>query len=52
MHLYIINGPNLNMLGTREPKIYGYESYHDLCRFCEDVARENGIRVSIFQSNC
>lgn len=51
MKLLVINGPNLNLLGLREPEIYGRESYDDLCRFVEDCCAEEGISVKLVQSN-
>ena len=51
MRLLIINGPNLNMLGIREPEIYGRETYADLCRMIEAHAAEKGITVTLYQSN-
>ena len=47
----IINGPNLNMLGVREPEIYGRLSYADLIEFIEKSALEYGLEVVCFQSN-
>lgn len=47
----IINGPNLNLLGTREPEIYGRETLADLERRLEALARELAVEVSFFQSN-
>ncbi len=52
MKILVINGPNINMLGIREPKIYGKETYKTLCEKIENYAVENGIEVSLFQSNC
>ena len=49
--LLVINGPNLNVLGKREPHIYGERTYQDLCKFIEDYCREKDIYVEIFQSN-
>ena len=49
--LLVLNGPNLNMLGIREPEIYGTAAYADLCRLIETHAEKLGITVSIFQSN-
>ena len=49
--LLVINGPNLNMLGIREPDIYGKEDYAALCRFIEKAADEAGVSVTVFQSN-
>lgn len=51
MKLLILNGPNLNMLGIREPDIYGREDYSALCRRVTDHAAEKGVSVEIFQSN-
>lgn len=51
MNILVINGPNLNLLGTREPEIYGRESYDDLLRMIETEARSLGISVTFFQSN-
>ena len=51
MHILVINGPNLNMLGIREPDIYGKNTYADLCRLIEAKAEEIGITVELFQSN-
>ena len=49
--LLVINGPNLNMLGIREPDIYGKEDYAALCRFIEAAADEACVSVTVFQSN-
>ena len=51
MKLFVINGPNLNMLGIREPGIYGSESYKDLCEMIKKHAADRNIEVDIFQSN-
>lgn len=51
MKLCVINGPNLNFLGIREPDIYGRTTYADVCALIENHAREKGIEVDIFQSN-
>ena len=51
MKILVINGPNLNMLGIREPDIYGRETYDDLCRKIREHAEEKGIRVTLYQSN-
>ena len=51
MKLLVINGPNLNMLGVREPEIYGGQTYQDLCQFIEAICREAGVEVELFQSN-
>lgn len=49
--ILVINGPNLNMLGVREPEIYGNKDYAALCGMIEDHAKEIGAEVEIFQSN-
>ncbi len=51
MKLLIINGPNLNMLGIREPGIYGKETYETLVKMIEDHCAEKGIEVKLYQSN-
>lgn len=51
MKLCIINGPNLNMLGIREPDIYGRTTYADLCKTIRDHADKRSIEVKIYQSN-
>lgn len=49
--IYIINGPNLNMLGIREPDIYGREDYAALTGMIESYAKEKGFDAVIYQSN-
>ena len=51
MKLLVINGPNLNMLGIREPAIYGTTTYQDLCGLIESHCRARGAEVEIYQSN-
>ena len=51
MKFLIINGPNLNMLGIREPGIYGKQDYATLCALCEGWCAEVGVECEIFQSN-
>ena len=51
MKLLILNGPNLNLLGLREPDIYGRQNYAALVQFCESVCREEDISCKVFQSN-
>ena len=51
MNILIINGPNLNMLGIREPEIYGHTTYADLCSLMEAHAAKLGITVTLYQSN-
>jgi len=51
MKLLVINGPNLNMLGVREPDIYGHQTLSDLETLVKDYCAEKGIEVDFFQSN-
>lgn len=51
MKILVINGPNLNMLGVREPEIYGKADYHTLCSMIKCHAVEMGVEVEIYQSN-
>lgn len=49
--VFVLNGPNLNLLGLREPQIYGYETLDDIAGMLEDRARELGLDVDVRQSN-
>ena len=51
MRILVINGPNINMLGIREPGIYGKNTYADLCNLIENYAAEKGVEIKLFQSN-
>ena len=51
MKLIVINGPNINMLGIREPDIYGTESYAELIRMINAHAAQLGVEIDHFQSN-
>lgn len=51
MKLLIINGPNLNLLGIREPKIYGRQDYAALVKFCESACQNVGVQCEVYQSN-
>lgn len=51
MKILVINGPNLNMLGIREPDVYGKQTYADLCEMINSHAAEKQVEVKIFQSN-
>lgn len=47
----ILNGPNLNLLGTREPHVYGTDTLEDVERLCEDAAARLGLEIDFRQSN-
>lgn len=49
--IYVLNGPNLNLLGKREPKTYGHETLVDVEKLCQDAAAESGLSVRLLQSN-
>lgn len=51
MKIRVINGPNINMLGIREPDIYGRVTYQDLVRMITDHAKEIGVETEVLQSN-
>ena len=51
MKILVINGPNINMLGIREPGIYGKDNFNTLCETVKSYAEENGIEVKLFLSN-
>ena len=51
MRILVINGPNINMLGIREPNIYGKQTFVDLLALLENTAKEHSITVEQFQSN-
>lgn len=51
MKILVINGPNINMLGIREPGIYGKQTFADLLTLLEQTAAEEGITIEQFQSN-
>ena len=51
MKVLVINGPNLNMLGIREPDIYGASTYIDLCNMINAHAEKIGVETEIYQSN-
>lgn len=51
MKILVINGPNLNLLGVREPDVYGRETYSDLKDKIEKYAKEKGVDIEVVQSN-
>lgn len=51
MNILVINGPNLNLLGIREPYLYGENNYKDLVKYIKKCARQVGVHVNVKQSN-
>jgi len=51
MKILVLNGPNINMLGIREPGVYGTESFTDLLALLERTAKEENIEIEQYQSN-
>ena len=51
MTFLVLHGPNLNLLGTREPEVYGHETLEDINRQLTDLGRELGVNLVFFQSN-
>ena len=51
MKILVLNGPNINMLGIREPGVYGSQSYSDLLALIEKTAAEEGLEIEHYQSN-
>lgn len=51
MKILVINGPNINMLGLREPDVYGKNTFADLCRSVEEHGKARGVEVELYQSN-
>lgn len=51
MKLLVINGPNLNLLGVREPSVYGTDTYEDLCNFLKEFVLNKDVELEIYQSN-
>ena len=51
MKILVINGPNINMLGIREPGIYGKNTFADLLQLIDDTAKQENLEIEQFQSN-
>lgn len=51
MRILVLNGPNINLLGLREPAIYGHETYDDLLHMIHNHAQEKGVKTTCLQSN-
>ena len=51
MKILVLNGPNINMLGIREPGVYGSQSYSDLLALIAETAKEEGLEIEHYQSN-
>ena len=51
MKLLVINGPNINMLGIREPGIYGKQNFADLLALLDETAKQENVAIDQFQSN-
>ena len=51
MKILVINGPNINMIGIREPEIYGKQTFADLLALLEDTAQQENLEIEQFQSN-
>lgn len=51
MKILVINGPNINMLGIREPAIYGSTTFQGLCEYLEETAAKLGVELEQYQSN-
>ncbi len=49
--IYVLNGPNLGRLGTREPDVYGHTTYGDLVRLCEEAGKRLGVDVDVRQTD-
>ena len=51
MNILVMNGPNLNLLGTREPEVYGKETLDDIEKNLQSIAQQNNTDIGFFQSN-
>lgn len=51
MNILVLNGPNLNLLGTREPEVYGTDTLQDIENKLQSIAQENNVKIDFYQSN-
>ena len=51
MNILVLNGPNLNLLGTREPEVYGTDTLQDIENKLQSIAEENNVKIDFYQSN-
>lgn len=51
MKILVVNGPNLNLLGIREPEVYGTKNYKELEKFLKSISKELGVKIKIYQTN-
>jgi len=51
MNILVLNGPNLNMLGIREPEVYGHKTYQDLEEYCKSFSDSYPVQIDVKQSN-
>ena len=51
LNIMILNGPNLNLLGVREPEIYGHDTLSDIADMCEEFGQKQGLSIDFRQSN-
>ena len=51
MNILVLNGPNLNLLGTREPEVYGTDTLQDIQNKLQSIAQENNVKIGFYQSN-
>ncbi len=49
--IYVINGPNMNLLGKRQPDLYGYETLNDVEKLCSKIVGKEGLKIDLRQSN-